>query len=200
MVVRRFGVRRGVYARHRLDLSPGDIFFGVGSCFLAWRRGRLESEVLGLCSIKDKGLVCYSVRSGWDLWLGAQDFRAGDEILVSAVTHPDMVRIIREHGLRAVPVDIDPRTLAPLPSDARGGPNAAHAGGAGRAPLRRAHGPRYCRQVCEGARSDPRRGLRPGFSGAGAGGGYCGRRLDVQFRHPQDLDRARRRRPADTRP
>ena len=109
-------MRRGVYARHRLDLSPGDISFGVGSCFLPWRRGRLESEVLGLCSIKDSGLVCHSVRSGWDLWLGAQGFRAGEEVLVSAVTHPDMVRIIRGHGLRAVPVDIDPRTLAPLPS------------------------------------------------------------------------------------
>jgi perosamine synthetase len=109
-------VGRGVYARHRLDLSPRDIFFGVGACFLPMRRGRLESEVLGLCSIEDNGLVCHSVRSGWDLWLGAQDFRAGDEVLVSAVTHPDMVRIVRGHGLRAVPVDIDPRTLAPLPS------------------------------------------------------------------------------------
>ena len=114
--MRRIGVRRGVYARHRLDLSPGDIFLGVGSSFLSWRRGRLEAEALGLCSVGDDGLVCYSVRSGWDLWLGARDFRAGDEILVSAVTHPDMVRIIRGHGLRAVPVDIDPRTLAPLPS------------------------------------------------------------------------------------
>jgi dTDP-4-amino-4,6-dideoxygalactose transaminase len=28
-----------------------------------------------------------------------------------------MVRIIRGHGLRAVPVDLDPRTLAPLPSE-----------------------------------------------------------------------------------
>jgi perosamine synthetase len=109
-------VGRGVYARHRLDLSPRDIFFGVGACFLPMRRGRLESEILGLCSIEDNGLLCHSVRSGWDLWLGAQDFRAGDEVLVSAVTHPDMVRIIRGHGLRAVPVDIDPRTLAPLPS------------------------------------------------------------------------------------
>src|SRR5919107_4209385 len=115
-VVRRLGVGRGVYARHRLDLSPRDVFFGVGACFLPMRRGRLESEVLGLCSIEDNGLVCRSVRSGWDLWLGAQDFRVGDEVLVSAVTHPDMVRIIRGHGLRAVPVDIDPRTLAPLPS------------------------------------------------------------------------------------
>jgi perosamine synthetase len=41
--------------------------------------------------------------------------RAGDEVLVSAITHPDMVRIIRGHGLRAVPVDIDPETLAPRP-------------------------------------------------------------------------------------
>ena len=114
--MKKFGVRRGIYARHRLDLSMGDIFFGVGSCFLPWRRGRLESEVLGLCSIIEDGLVCHSVRSGWDLWLGAQDFRAGDEVLVSAVTHPDMVRIMRGRGLRAVPVDMGPRTLAPLPS------------------------------------------------------------------------------------
>jgi perosamine synthetase len=110
------GSRRGVYVRHRLDLSLGDIFFGLGSCFLPWRRGRLESEVLGLCSTNDDGLVCHSVRGGWDLWLGVQGFRPGDEVLVSAVTHPDMARIVREHGLRAVPVDLDPRTLTPLPS------------------------------------------------------------------------------------
>ena len=113
-----FGVRRGpgLYARHSLDLSLKDILFGALSCWQPWRRDRLESEVLGLCSIEDDGLVCYSVRSGWDLWLGVRGLRAGDEVLVSAITHPDMVRIIRGHGLRAVPVDIDPRTLAPHPS------------------------------------------------------------------------------------
>jgi perosamine synthetase len=114
--VERFGVRRGVYARHRLDFSSGNVFFGLGSSLLPLRRGRLESEVLGLCGLADDGLVCHSVRSGWDLWLGVQGFRAGDEVLVSAITHPDMVRIIEGHGLRAVPVDIEPQTLAPLPS------------------------------------------------------------------------------------
>ncbi len=39
----------------------------------------------------------------------------GDEVLVSAVTHPDMVRIIRVHGLRAVPVGLHTETLAPRP-------------------------------------------------------------------------------------
>jgi dTDP-4-amino-4,6-dideoxygalactose transaminase len=34
-------------------------------------------------------------------------------VLVSAVTHPDMVRIIEAHGLVPVPVDLDVATLAP---------------------------------------------------------------------------------------
>jgi perosamine synthetase len=107
------GVWRGVYARHRLDLSVEDMSFGVLSCVRHWRRERLEAEVLRRCTVEGEGLVCFSVRSGWDLWLGAQGLQAGDEVLVSAVTHPDMVRIISGHGLRAVPVDIDPGTLAP---------------------------------------------------------------------------------------
>jgi dTDP-4-amino-4,6-dideoxygalactose transaminase len=109
------GEWRGVYVRHRLDLSVKDILFGVLSYGGRWRRERLEAEVLRLCALEEDGLVCLSVRSGWDLWLRAQGLRAGDEVLVSAVTHPDMVRIIRGHGLRAVPVDIDPDTLAPRP-------------------------------------------------------------------------------------
>ncbi len=105
----------GVYVRHRLDLPVGDIFFGVLACGRMWGRECLETEISDLCSVGDQGLICLCVRSGWDLWLGAQGLRAGDAVLVSAVTHPDMVRIIRAHGLRAVPVDIDPETLAPLP-------------------------------------------------------------------------------------
>jgi perosamine synthetase len=106
---------RGMYARHRLDISVEDIAFGVLSYSRRLNREKLEGEVLRLCSLEEEGLVCFSVRSGWDLWLGAQGLRAGDEVLVSAVTHPDMVRIISEHGLRAVPVDIDPGTLTPRP-------------------------------------------------------------------------------------
>ena len=105
----------GVYARHRLDLSSDDILFGALACGRTWERERLETEISDLCSLGDAGLACLSVRSGWDLWLEAQGLRAGDEVLVSAITHPDMVRIIRAHGLRAIPVDIDPETLAPQP-------------------------------------------------------------------------------------
>ncbi len=58
-------------------------------------------------------MVCLSVRSGFDLLLDALSLPIGSEVLVSAVTHPDMVRIIEQHGLRAVPVDLDIATLAP---------------------------------------------------------------------------------------
>src|SRR3712207_4065972 len=89
----------GMYARHRMDISVADISSGVLSCGRQLRRKELEVGVLRLCSLEEEGLVCFSVRSGWDLWLGAQGLRAGDEVLVSAITHPDMVRIIHEHGL-----------------------------------------------------------------------------------------------------
>ena len=57
--------------------------------------------------------MCRSVRSGFHLLLGALDLPSGGEVLVSAVTHPDMVRIIQAHGLVAVPIDLDVATLAP---------------------------------------------------------------------------------------
>jgi dTDP-4-amino-4,6-dideoxygalactose transaminase len=63
--------------------------------------------------VRPESLVCLSVRSGFDLLLGALAWPAGDEVLVSAITIPDMSRILREHGLQPVPVDLDLATLAP---------------------------------------------------------------------------------------
>ena len=57
--------------------------------------------------------MCFSVRSGLDLLLGALDEELGGEVIVFAVTHPDMVRLIEGHGLRAVPLDLAPSTLEP---------------------------------------------------------------------------------------
>jgi dTDP-4-amino-4,6-dideoxygalactose transaminase len=59
------------------------------------------------------GLVCLSVRSGFDLLLEALALAPGDEVACSAITHPDMVRILEAHGLQPLPVDVDPETLAP---------------------------------------------------------------------------------------
>ena len=102
-----------VQVRHRVDVSLGDILFGMVACVGGWSRGRLTARTLGSCGAEEDGMVCLSVRTGWDSWLRASGLGEGDEVLVSAVTHPEMARIARLHGLRVVPVDLDPETLAP---------------------------------------------------------------------------------------
>ena len=59
------------------------------------------------------GIVCLSVRSGFELLLETLQLEAGDEIAFSAITHPDMVRIAEARGLRVLPVDLDLTSLAP---------------------------------------------------------------------------------------
>jgi dTDP-4-amino-4,6-dideoxygalactose transaminase len=58
-------------------------------------------------------LACFSVRTGLDLLLATLQFPPKSEILMSAMTIPDMARIVEHHGLVPVPVDLDVATLGP---------------------------------------------------------------------------------------
>ena len=102
-----------MYSRLRFDITTLDLLFGLSACVWARDRQKLTEDVVRACSSREEQLVCLSVRSGFDLMLHTLALPAGCEILVSAVTHPDMVRIIERHDLRAVPVDLDLATLAP---------------------------------------------------------------------------------------
>lgn len=53
-----------------------------------------------------------SSSTGFDLLLQTLKLPRGSEVLCSAVTIPDMLYLLRFHGLVAVPVDLDPETLA----------------------------------------------------------------------------------------
>jgi dTDP-4-amino-4,6-dideoxygalactose transaminase len=66
-------------------------------------------------SLPEGALVCFSVRSAFDLLLTALDLENGSEVLMSAITHPDMARIVERHRLVPVPVDLDLDTLEPRP-------------------------------------------------------------------------------------
>jgi len=103
--------RRRLHPRLRLDVSFADLLFALTACIGA-RRGDREDRLLRAWG-DSKGVVCLSVRSAFDLLLDALALLPGDEIAFSAVTHPDMVRIAEAHGLRPLPVDLDPETLAP---------------------------------------------------------------------------------------
>ncbi len=102
-----------MYPRHRLDIDFRTLLTGVLSSL--WRRDRSELEESVKTAFPHSGelLVCLSVRSGFELLLDALALPEGSEAVVSAVTHPDMVRLLERHGVRAVPVDLDVETLEP---------------------------------------------------------------------------------------
>src|SRR5215472_5071107 len=93
-----------MYARHRLDIGLADLAFAAAP--------HPRAELAGPAG----ALSCLSVRSGFHLLLSALDLPRGSEVVFSALTHPDLPRLVRHHGLVAVPVDLAPDTLAPDPS------------------------------------------------------------------------------------
>jgi len=100
-------------SRHRLDIRLRHFAYALVAGAWAREPERLSSRLEAGWSPAGQGLACRSVRSGFHLLLEALDLPAGSEVLVSAVTHPDMARILEAHGLVAVPVDLDIPTLAP---------------------------------------------------------------------------------------
>jgi dTDP-4-amino-4,6-dideoxygalactose transaminase len=100
-------------SRHRLDIRLRDFAYALSACAWAPDAERLSSQLESSWSPAGLGLASRSVRSGFHLLLEALALPAGSEVLVSAVTHPDMIRILEAHTLVAVPVDLHFATLAP---------------------------------------------------------------------------------------
>jgi len=104
-----------MYARKRLDIGFGDLARGLGACAFSHDEGSARERVERWFSPRGDAIACLSVRSGLDLFLEAAALPAGSEVLMSALTIPDMWKIVERHGLVPVPVDLDPTTLAPRP-------------------------------------------------------------------------------------
>jgi perosamine synthetase len=100
-----------VYPRHRLDLRPRHLAYAASACLWARHPERIAIEIEE--AAPEGALVCFSVRSAFELLLGALSLEAGSQILMSAITHPDMPRIVERHGLVPVPIDLDLDTLQP---------------------------------------------------------------------------------------
>lgn len=103
-----------MWIRKRLDIRSSDILSGMSGCLLPGSSPRIQEKIAVFWEREgESAVVCYSVRTGLDLLLQAADFEKGSEIIISALTIPDMPRIIEYHGYIPVPVDIDIETLAP---------------------------------------------------------------------------------------
>src|SRR5688572_26031806 len=103
--------------RKRLDIGWSDLLFGMIRCWAPGDRTAVRERIERAWSSEGEnaGLACLSVRSGFDALLAVLAFPPGSEILMSALTIRDMTRIVLEHGLVPVPVDVETRTLAVQP-------------------------------------------------------------------------------------
>lgn len=104
-----------MWARKRLDITWPDLLHALAGCMTCWDRTGAQAAVEQTWSADGDALACLSVRSAFDLLLAAAKFPSGSEVLVSAMTIPDMARIIGEHGLVPVPLDLDPESALPTP-------------------------------------------------------------------------------------
>jgi perosamine synthetase len=100
-------------SRHRLDIRARHFAYALLAGLWARDAEHASARLADTWPPSGQGIACRSVRSGFHLMLDTLGLEPGDDVLVSAVTHPDMVRILEMHGLVAVPVDLDIATLAP---------------------------------------------------------------------------------------
>jgi perosamine synthetase len=99
---------RRLYAPHRLDISTAEIASALASSTSPGDAHRVER-------LMSPAIATLSVRSAFDLLLEALAFPEGSQLVMSAVTVPDMERVARAHRLTVAPVEVELGSLAPDP-------------------------------------------------------------------------------------
>jgi decaprenylphospho-beta-D-ribofuranose 2-oxidase len=102
-----------MYPRKQLDIRWRDLACAAFHCVFRRSIRAKEAEVEGMFAPGYPVLSAFTVRTGFDLLLGALEFPAGSEILMTALTIPEMVNIAKHHGLVPIPLDIESGTMAP---------------------------------------------------------------------------------------
>jgi dTDP-4-amino-4,6-dideoxygalactose transaminase len=100
-----------MWVRKQIEISPVELIAALGECLRGGDWTELEARVRR--DWGDDSWVALSVRSGFDLLLSELNYPPGSEILMSGMTIPDMPRIVVEHGLRPVGVDVEFPNFAP---------------------------------------------------------------------------------------
>ena len=102
-----------MWVRKRIDIGWLDLLSAAVDCLRPGSPAAASEATEGTWSNDGRAFVCLSVRTGLDLVLKALELPAGSEVLVSAITIPDMVRIIEHHGLVPVPIDLHANDMSP---------------------------------------------------------------------------------------
>lgn len=107
-----------MYSRKRLDIGWIDLAAAALGAVVSRGAAKLAHDIeAALAGDGREAIAFLSLRSGFDLMLRELALPKGSEVIVSALTIPDMWTLLEEHGLRVIPVDVDPATLAPRAAD-----------------------------------------------------------------------------------
>ena len=99
-----------LWPRTRLQIGWSDLAAGSVACLAAGDRETLVRRAEGYWPGRPS-LLCFSVRSGFDLLLQALELAPGDEVIFSALNVKGMINIVRREGYVAVPLDFDAETI-----------------------------------------------------------------------------------------
>lgn len=108
----RWTVSQVMWVRKRIDIGWSELVRGVAFGVRADDAKHYEKAIEAIWRGDGREpVVCLSVRSGFDRWLADSAFPPGSEVVMSALTIPDMPRIVKAHGLVPVPVDLRPASM-----------------------------------------------------------------------------------------
>lgn len=82
------------------------------ACVVAGDREKLVAEAESYWP-GEQSLLCFSVRSGFDLLLQALELQKGDEVILSALNIKGMISIVTRMGCVPVPLDFDIASITP---------------------------------------------------------------------------------------
>lgn len=101
-----------LWPRMRLQIGWADLAAGALACLTTGKREDLVARAEAYWP-GERALLCFSVRSGFDLLLQALELRPGDEVIFSAMNINGMVNIVKREGYQPVPIDFDIDSLTP---------------------------------------------------------------------------------------
>jgi dTDP-4-amino-4,6-dideoxygalactose transaminase len=105
-----------MWIRKKIEIGWLDLAGGLVQCCLPGDRDAVQEAIRRVWNSRDL-FTCLSIRSGFDLLLNTLRWEPGSEIIMSGLTIRDMPRIVEQHGLVPIGIDLDPQTLAPSLSD-----------------------------------------------------------------------------------
>ncbi len=106
-----------MFPRKRLDIGLGALFASMARVPFVFDAASARARLEQLWTTDRPALATLSVRSAFDLYLQSVDWEPGSEVIMTAVTVPQMAELVRAHGFVPVAAPLPLETMWPTLDD-----------------------------------------------------------------------------------